>query len=170
MGSAYPTIAADAVARYHRLRGRPVTFITGTDEHGEKIALAAAKRGMEPKAHCDDIVDSYKALWKDVRVVGAGVGRRAGDPTFGVNWQRHAAWRVAPGWRLRVCQHRRCLCSPALVQLDIAYDSFIRTTDAKHESLVRAGGRGSAVVAARQLRGIGRDTCGGCRGRLSLTY
>ncbi|PSC70792.1 methionine-tRNA mitochondrial [Micractinium conductrix] len=86
MGSAYPTIAADAVARYHRLRGRPVTFITGTDEHGEKIALAAAKRGMEPKAHCDDIVDSYKALWKD---------------------------------------------------LDIAYDSFIRTTDAKHESLVR---------------------------------
>lgn len=49
-----------------RLRGRPVTFITGTDEHGEKIALAAAKRGMEPKAHCDDIVASYKALWRDV--------------------------------------------------------------------------------------------------------
>lgn len=67
MGSAYPTIAADAIARYQRLRGRQVTFITGTDEHGEKIALAAAKRGMAPKEHCDDIVASYKQLWSDVR-------------------------------------------------------------------------------------------------------
>lgn len=66
MGSAYPTIAADAIARYQRLRGRPVTFLTGTDEHGEKIALAAAARGLEPKAHCDDVVASYKALWKEV--------------------------------------------------------------------------------------------------------
>jgi cysteinyl-tRNA synthetase len=66
MGSAYPTIAADAIARFQRLQGRQVTFITGTDEHGEKIALAAAKRGMEPKQHCDDIVASYKQLWQDV--------------------------------------------------------------------------------------------------------
>lgn len=66
MGSAYPTIAADAVARYQRLRGRRVTFLTGTDEHGEKIALAAGARGMAPKAHCDDIVASYKQLWADV--------------------------------------------------------------------------------------------------------
>lgn len=72
MGSAYPTIAADAVSRYQRLRGRPVTFITGTDEHGEKIALAAANRGLEPQAHCDDIVSSYKALWRDVRRHGSG--------------------------------------------------------------------------------------------------
>ena len=72
MGSAYPTIAADALARYHRLRGADVAFVTGTDEHGEKIALAAAARGMEPKQHCDDIAASYQALWRDVR---AGSGR-----------------------------------------------------------------------------------------------
>ena len=87
MGSAYPTIAADALARFHRLHGKKVTFITGTDEHGEKIALAAAKRGLGPKEHCDDIVSSYKQLWKD---------------------------------------------------LHIDYDSFIRTTDPKHEELVKA--------------------------------
>ncbi len=50
-----------------RLQGKGVTFITGTDEHGEKIALAAANRGLAPKEHCDDIVASYKGLWKDVR-------------------------------------------------------------------------------------------------------
>lgn len=66
MGSAYPTIAADVLARFHRLQGRQVSFITGTDEHGEKIALAAAGRGMAPKEHCDDIVASYKALWNEV--------------------------------------------------------------------------------------------------------
>ena len=72
MGSAYPTIAADAIARFQRLRGRRVAFVTGTDEHGEKIALAAAKRGMEPKEHCDDVVASYKQLWKDVSWRGRG--------------------------------------------------------------------------------------------------
>lgn len=69
MGSAYPTIAADVLARFHRLSGRPVRFVTGTDEHGEKIALAAAKRGMQPQEHCDDIVASYKHLWKLVRAL-----------------------------------------------------------------------------------------------------
>jgi hypothetical protein len=68
MGSAYPTIAADVMARFHRLQGRRVTFITGTDEHGEKIALAAEKRGMQPEEHCDDIVASYRQLWQDVSI------------------------------------------------------------------------------------------------------
>lgn len=66
MGSAYPTIAADVLARYHRLRGKSVRFITGTDEHGEKIALAAAKRGLTPQQHCDSVVEEYKALWQQV--------------------------------------------------------------------------------------------------------
>jgi len=86
MGSAYPTIAADALARFNRLDGKRVAFITGTDEHGEKIALAAASRGLKPQEHCNDIVASYKQLWES---------------------------------------------------LDISYDSFIRTTDAKHEALVK---------------------------------
>jgi hypothetical protein len=67
------------------MAGKRVRFLTGTDEHGEKIALAAAARGMSPKEHCDSIVQDYKSLW------GA---------------------------------------------LDIAYDGFIRTTDAHHEQLV----------------------------------
>jgi hypothetical protein len=55
MGSAYPTIAADVVSRYQRLAGRNVNFLTGTDEHGEKIATAAAARGLSPQEHCDAI-------------------------------------------------------------------------------------------------------------------
>ncbi|KIZ04199.1 methionyl-tRNA synthetase [Monoraphidium neglectum] len=63
MGSAYPTIAADVLARFHRMRGREVRFLTGTDEHGEKIALAAAARGLSPQEHCDSIAREYEALW-----------------------------------------------------------------------------------------------------------
>jgi methionyl-tRNA synthetase len=63
MGSAYPTVAADALARFQRARGARVAFVTGVDEHGEKIAAAAAARGLAPAAHCDDVVASYKSLW-----------------------------------------------------------------------------------------------------------
>ncbi|CAK9181500.1 unnamed protein product [Ilex paraguariensis] len=86
MGSAYTTIAADAIARFQRLLGKKVIFITGTDEHGEKIATAAAARGSSPSEHCNVISQAYKALWKD---------------------------------------------------LDIAYDKFIRTTNPKHEAIVK---------------------------------
>ena len=95
MGSAYPTIASDAVARFQRLQGRQVAFVTGTDEHGEKIALAAHKRGMAPKEHCDDIVASYKGLWQQVG------GRCPADVTgtcyeaAGSSGHRHYLWAAA---------------------------------------------------------------------------
>lgn len=68
MGSAYTTIAADAMARFQRLQGKKVVFITGTDEHGEKIAMAAAAKGQNPKDHCDRIACDYQALWKDLDI------------------------------------------------------------------------------------------------------
>ena len=67
MGSAYTTIAADVVARFQRLRGRRVTLVTGTDEHGEKIALAAAAKGQAPQQHCDGVVTAFQDLWQLVR-------------------------------------------------------------------------------------------------------
>ncbi len=68
MGSAYPTLAADALARYYRLRGDEVLMITGCDEHGEKIALTAQERGLEPQALCDQIVGEFKALWEQLGI------------------------------------------------------------------------------------------------------
>lgn len=61
-----PGIPANNPRALQRMMGRPVRFVTGTDEHGEKIAAAAAARGMEPQAHCDDIVGSFKELWSKV--------------------------------------------------------------------------------------------------------
>lgn len=49
-----------------RLLEKKVIFITGTDEHGEKIATAAAANASSPKEHCDVVSEAYKALWKDV--------------------------------------------------------------------------------------------------------
>ncbi|KAH7293502.1 hypothetical protein KP509_28G028400 [Ceratopteris richardii] len=68
MGSAYPTIAADALSRFQRLQGEKVIFVTGTDEHGEKIALSAAAKGRVPKEHCDIISEDYQSLWKDLDI------------------------------------------------------------------------------------------------------
>jgi methionyl-tRNA synthetase len=53
IGHSYTTIAADALARYHRSRGQPVFLLTGTDEHGQKIEQAAAAAGVTPQAFAD---------------------------------------------------------------------------------------------------------------------
>eukprot|EP00803_Ostreobium_quekettii_P004567 evm.model.scf_1977.4 EVM.evm.TU.scf_1977.4 scf_1977:17868-24238(+) len=75
MGTAYPTIAADVIARYQRLQGKEVMFVTGMDEHGEKIALAAEKGGKEPKQHCDDIWESFMQLWEQLNIEADSVVR-----------------------------------------------------------------------------------------------
>ena len=63
LGHAYTTIAADVVTRWHRLNGRPAYFLTGTDEHGQKVYEAAAKRGITAQQHVDDLCEPFKALW-----------------------------------------------------------------------------------------------------------
>ncbi len=64
IGHAYTTVAADALARYHRLQGQPVLFVTGTDEHGQKIAKSAEKAGIAPRALVDKIVSRIQdPLW-----------------------------------------------------------------------------------------------------------
>ena len=64
IGHAYTTIAADAFARYGRIRGKKVFFLTGTDEHGQKVQKAAGDRGLSPKEHADRMVENFKNLWK----------------------------------------------------------------------------------------------------------
>lgn len=64
IGSAYTTIAADAIARWKRLQGYEVLLITGTDEHGQKIQRTAEEAGCSPQVHCDRIVSSFESLWK----------------------------------------------------------------------------------------------------------
>lgn len=87
IGHAYTTIAGDAVARWHRLNGRDVRFLTGTDEHGQKVMRAAAKLGRTPQEHVDLTVKRFEELW---------------------------------------------------VKLDIQVDDFIRTTEPRHQVVVRS--------------------------------
>ncbi|BCL36184.1 methionine--tRNA ligase [Nostoc sp. MS1] len=63
IGSAYTTIAADAIARYHKLLGHEVLLITGTDEHGQKIQRSAESLGKAPQDFCDSVVPSFQSLW-----------------------------------------------------------------------------------------------------------
>ena len=64
IGHAYTTIAADYLARFHRLAGREAFFLTGTDEHGSKIAEAAEEAGKTPQALCDEVVQEFKKAWE----------------------------------------------------------------------------------------------------------
>ncbi len=68
IGHAYTTIAADLLVRYQKLTGRETFFLTGTDEHGTKIAEAAEKAGVEPKAFCDQVVQHFKKSWQNLLV------------------------------------------------------------------------------------------------------
>jgi methionyl-tRNA synthetase len=63
IGHAYTTIAADVLARYWRLRGRDVFFLTGLDEHGQKVQQAAAKADIDPQIHCDRLAPQFEKLW-----------------------------------------------------------------------------------------------------------
>jgi methionyl-tRNA synthetase len=64
VGSLYTTLLADTIARWNKLCGRDVFFLTGTDEHGQKIAQAAEQAGKEPKAFVDSFIPDYKHAWQ----------------------------------------------------------------------------------------------------------
>jgi methionyl-tRNA synthetase len=87
VGTAYSTVNADAIARWHRLVGDETRFLTGTDEHGQKVAESAAEHGVTPEA-----------------------------------WTQTTSNRFVEAWR----------------ELDIAYDDFLRTTEPRHETAVKA--------------------------------
>ncbi|TAN45051.1 MAG: methionine--tRNA ligase [Nitrospirae bacterium] len=68
IGHAYTTIAADILARYNRMNGNDVFFLTGTDEHGQKVEKAAKDRGMTPKGHSDLMVKNFNELWVKLNI------------------------------------------------------------------------------------------------------
>lgn len=68
IGHAYTTLAADVLARYFRQRKAEVFFLTGTDEHGQKIADAAKARGLTPKALTDEVVGRFKDTWQKLNI------------------------------------------------------------------------------------------------------
>ncbi len=72
LGHAYTTIVADVLARYHRQKGRRTFFLTGTDEHGDKIAEAARKAGVSPQAYADRISAQFRSLWPQLAITNDG--------------------------------------------------------------------------------------------------
>jgi methionyl-tRNA synthetase len=68
LGHAYTTILADVLARYARLRGRQTFFLTGTDEHGQKVQEAARRRGVTPQAQADEMVVRFQHAWEHLHV------------------------------------------------------------------------------------------------------
>jgi methionyl-tRNA synthetase len=68
LGSLYSTLLADVAARWAKIQGKETFFLTGTDEHGQKIAQAAEKVGKNPKEFVDSFIDAYKEVWKEYEI------------------------------------------------------------------------------------------------------
>ncbi|MBN1865048.1 MAG: methionine--tRNA ligase [Victivallales bacterium] len=68
IGHAYTTVLADVLSRYHRLMGVETFFLTGTDEHGQKVQKAAERNGMSPKEQCDTTVVRFRELWEKLEI------------------------------------------------------------------------------------------------------
>jgi len=64
IGNTYTTVAADAIARFKRLTGYDVMFLTGSDEHGQKIQRIAQEKGVTPKQYVDKVVAGIQELWE----------------------------------------------------------------------------------------------------------
>jgi methionyl-tRNA synthetase len=68
IGHAYSTVAGDAISRYKRMRGYDVMYLTGTDEHGQKIQRKAEEKGVTPQQYVDEIVSGIQDLWKKLKI------------------------------------------------------------------------------------------------------
>ena len=68
IGHAYTTILADVLARFARLRGQETFFLTGTDDHGQKVQEAAVKRGIEPQVQADEMVLRFQNAWAHLHI------------------------------------------------------------------------------------------------------
>ena len=82
IGHTYSTVATDTLARYHRLKGEDVMFLTGTDEHGQKIETKAKEAGVTPKEFVDHIVEGdrgVKDLWKLMNISNDRIIRTTDD-------------------------------------------------------------------------------------------
>jgi methionyl-tRNA synthetase len=84
IGHAYTTIAADVLARYNRLKGKEVFFLTGTDEHGQKVAKAAQDNNRTPKEHSDLMVENFKKLWVKLNISNDAFIRTTDSEHIGV--------------------------------------------------------------------------------------
>lgn len=88
IGHSYTTIAADVLARFHKLAGREAFFLTGTDEHGSKVAEAAAAAGMSEIDFCDQTIEYFKTAWKNLSIEN--------DDFIRTTSERHkkAVWKI----------------------------------------------------------------------------
>ena len=68
IGSVYTTLAVDTLARFKRLNGEDVVFITGCDEHGQKIQRTAESAGIDPQQHCDQISSTFASVWSEWQI------------------------------------------------------------------------------------------------------
>ena len=68
IGHAYTTILADVLTRFHRNTGEDVFFLTGLDEHGQKVQQAAEKRGVDPQKHCNEMAPRFLELWENLHI------------------------------------------------------------------------------------------------------
>ncbi len=93
IGHAYTTIAADVLTRFHRLAGGEAFFLTGTDEHGSKVAEAALAAGLSEQEFCDRTVEYFRTAWKNLSIENDGFIRTTSER------HKKAVWKILDAMR-----------------------------------------------------------------------
>ena len=97
IGSTYPTVVADTLMRWHALRGEDVFSVSGTDEHGEKMVEAAAKRGLDPALFTRTISERFQWIWGELGIAPSRFVRTT-DPVHERNVQQILQQVFDDGW------------------------------------------------------------------------
>ena len=100
VGHAYEKVAADALARYQRLRGRQAYYLMGNDEHSQNVLKAARARQQEPEAYCAGMAEIFRGAW-DRLGIGYDQFMRTGDPRHAAAVQQLVGQLHAAGWVYR---------------------------------------------------------------------
>jgi methionyl-tRNA synthetase len=129
VGSATTTLLCDAIARYHRLRGEPTFFLTGTDEHGSKVAEAAAKSGMTPQALVDENSQKFVDCWRFLNI--------SNDDFIRTSEPRHMAVVAEVFGRLRA--QGDIYSAPYEGWYSVADETFLRDAEVKDGRSLETG-------------------------------
>jgi methionyl-tRNA synthetase len=108
LGHAYTTIVADVVNRFHAMRGEETYFLTGTDEHGDKVVRAAREEGLSPLAYADQISDLFRGLWPELDIAYDQFIRTT-DPSH-VNVVRQVLQKIYDGGDIYFSEYEGAYC------------------------------------------------------------
>ncbi len=155
LGSLYSTLLADALARWNKLQGKAVFFLTGTDEHGQKIAQAAEKAGKNPKDFIDSFVPDFKNAWELYDIKYSKFMRTTDQ--YHIKGAQHLVTVLIDKGHIYKSVYKGWYCTPCETFVAEITDDSDNPTTPSFDKLRTSGG-GAGIIQGPLCPTCGRDT------------